>query len=105
MQVHKKGTVKGATGYLTKNGEIVNEGGEILYKSEREKQVADDADSTRVLRRDEMQAAMNKARAVAENARGNSPKKSRPIRPWPGWAPSLRLIWRRGKRLYRRQKS
>lgn len=75
VQVHKKGTVKGATGYLTKNGEIVNEGGEILYKSEREKQVADDADSTRVLRRDEMQAAMNKARAVAENARGNSPEK------------------------------
>lgn len=90
---------------MTKNGEIVNEGGEILYKSEREKQVADDADSTRVLRRDEMQAAMNKARAVAENARGNSPKKEPSDTSLAGLGAALRLIWRRGKRLYRRQKS
>ena len=67
VQVHEKPVRKAESAYLNHRGEAVNDAGEIVYKTERPDKVADDAGSTRVLRRDEITAAMNKATALAES--------------------------------------
>jgi len=65
VQVHRKET-KTTSGYLTKDGRIVGADGEVLY-SEKRRQEADNAENTRVLKREEVNAAIQKARAAQEH--------------------------------------
>ena len=64
VQVHRKET-KTTSGYLTKDGRIVGADGEVLY-SEKRRQEADNAENTRVLKREEVKAAIQKARTAQE---------------------------------------
>lgn len=64
VQVHRKET-KTTPGYLTKDGRIVGVDGEVLY-SEKHRQEADNAENTRVLKREEVKAAIQKARAAQD---------------------------------------